>query len=303
MRTLKVVRISFPNITMPTSQTLINGENSTFIDHADRGLAYGDGVFETLKVINNAPCYWLQHLERLVRGCKTLKFTTDFKTLDRNLHQDVSQLLESNDDTAGIIKIIVTRGAGPRGYGFDQSHQLTRICTLSSPKQHQQDFFTKGIRLYRCETTLAEQPILAGVKHLNRLEQVLARSEWGSEFEEGLMLTASGQVVEGVMSNVFMVKNNAVYTPLLNQAGVEGIMKSRVIAWAKQRGLTVEQRPISIDEFKQADHLWVCNSLIGVWPVAEFEGKLFPRFKLLDDFPYWLQQDQLASLSAFKNDV
>src|SRR5690606_20422301 len=130
---------------------------------------------------------------------------------------------------------------------------------------------------FPCTTRLAEQPLLAGLKHLNRLEQVLARSEWqGGEFAEGLMRDQSGRVIEGVFSNLFIVQEGVLVTADLSRCGVAGVMRAALLDSARAEGLKVEVRDISLEEFFQADEVFLCNSLFGVWPVRSVTGHHWP---------------------------
>jgi 4-amino-4-deoxychorismate lyase len=135
----------------------------------------------------------------------------------------------------------------------------------------------QGVRVFACMTRLAEQPRLAGLKHLNRLEQVLARGEWhDAEHAEGLMRDTSGRVVEGVYSNLFLVKNGGLLTPELSRCGVAGVMRAELLAQAESLGLDCGVRDISYDELLTADEVFLCNSLYGVWPVRALQGHDWP---------------------------
>lgn len=233
----------------------------------DRGLQYGDGLFETLAVREGRPLLWDCHMERLLEGCRRLRFAP----------VDLSLLkLEAEGLCAGwaraVLKIIVTRGPGVRGYRIERGVAATRIVAISTAPDYPIHYYQDGIAVRLCSTRLGCNPALAGVKHLNRLEQVLARDEWADAgIAEGLMRDARGYVVEGTMSNVFMVKRGIIASPRLTECGVAGVMHGRVVEWARVNGFPLEERNLVLDEIKCADEVFLCNSLIGVWPVRQLE--------------------------------
>lgn len=243
---------------------LINGVPEHRINSADRGLQYGDGLFETIAFRHGKFEFIDAHLLRLQQGCSRLNIAfNELETLRDELNTVITQL---DEDT--IIKIIVTRGEGGRGYRPPSPQSPTRIISTHpmpdhSTKQH-------GITLRFCNTSLSINPLLAGIKHLNRLEQVIARAEWDDDsIAEGLMLDPNGYLIEGTMSNVFVVMNNTLVTPSLESCGVAGVMRQQLIELAKQLGISVQVRPIIPSELNDADELFVCNSVIGIWPVTQ----------------------------------
>jgi 4-amino-4-deoxychorismate lyase len=132
-----------------------------------------------------------------------------------------------------------------------------------------------GVAVCWCRTALARQPRLAGLKHLNRLEQVLARAEWGDEFAEGLMRDESGNIVEGTMTNIFLARDGGLYTPELTRCGVEGVMRGVVLERAEHLGIGCRIGPVTVAELEQADEVFLTNSLIGLWPVRRLENRSY----------------------------
>jgi 4-amino-4-deoxychorismate lyase len=244
---------------------LINGEPREHIAATDRGLHYGDGVFETLAVRNGRPQLWHAHIERLLDGCSRLRIPQQDISL---LSDEVAQVCEGQQQA--VVKLIVTRGSGGRGYRFpDSPHPLRLVMRYPWPGYAIPD---EGIRLRLCQTPVSCNPVLAGIKHLNRLEQVLARGEWSDEaIQEGVMLDSDGYVVEGTMSNLFGVRDGVLLTPDLGRCGVAGVMRRQVLALAKEQGIRCEQVRLRADELTAVDELFVTNSLIGIWPVARLE--------------------------------
>ena len=233
----------------------------------DRGLAYGDGLFETIKVVDGRPELLDRHLDRLKRGCRTLAIPCNSEALRRQLTAFSVELVN------GVAKLIVSRGEGRRGYA-QPDPVIPRTIILGSPFPNYPDaHFTQGVKLYSCTTRLAEQPLLAGLKHLNRLEQVLARSEWQDPaYAEGLMRDMSGLVIEGVFSNLFIIESGKLLTPALDRCGVAGVMREELLERAGLIGVDTQVTDITLERLLDADEVFMCNSLYGVWPVRQIEA-------------------------------
>ncbi|MCB1692508.1 MAG: aminodeoxychorismate lyase [Pseudomonadales bacterium] len=237
----------------------VDGSPGALVDAADRGLAYAHGVFETIRVWRGKPVYLEEHLLRLVRGCDRLGIRTD--GLVERLRRDLDAELGSAGADA-VAKIVVTAGPGARGYRYDPAGQLTRIVSIL-PYVADVDAATSGIAVSCCATRLGLNPALAGIKHLARIEQVLGAGEILPGCVEGLMFDIEDYVVEGTRSNVFAVIEDELTTPRLDRAGVEGIMRERIIL---QEGATV--RRITRAELLGATELLVCNSVFGILAVT-----------------------------------
>lgn len=244
--------------------TLINGcfENALSVD--DRGLTYGDGLFDTLLVVDGRPRFCQRHFQRLQRDCARLRLPVSMKALA----SDLDTLLDKYSlPSRAVLKTVITRGVGERGYCIPDTPSLTRIMSLSpiesSPKR-------AALHLTVCDTRLTHNPALGGIKHLCRMENVLARNEWRADnIDEGLMLDVSGNVVEGTKSNLFWIEENVLYTPDISWCGVAGIIREVIIEQLAPRfGLTVRVGRYKLDDLYRADELFVTNSLIGIAPVA-----------------------------------
>ena len=245
--------------------TLINGVRGAQLAPNDRGLAYGDGLFETIALIDHSPRHWSRHFARLQRGCLALHLECPAASV---WHADLESIISSSSAARQVLKLILTRGGGRRGYAPTSGVPPTRIVQLapwpeSSPHTH-------GLRVIECATPLGLNPALAGVKHLNRLEQVLAAREIAlAGADEGLMCDGSGRVLEATRSNVFVVINHALLTPPLTEAGVLGVMREVVMERAAQHGLRVLEQTLTLDDVVGADELWLTNALDGVRPVTD----------------------------------
>ncbi|QQE89931.1 aminodeoxychorismate lyase [Azotobacter chroococcum] len=249
----------------------VDGQPGESLPVVDRGLAYGDGLFETIAVRRGRPLLLERHLARLAEGCVRLAIPGDLALIRSELLAFSAELGE------GVAKLLLTRGDGQRGYAVSQPLQPRRILLGSPPPQYPPAHAEQGVRLHPCRTRLAEQPLLAGLKHLNRLEQVLARAEWqDAEHAEGLMRDLSGRVIEGVFSNLFLIRDGRLLTADLCRCGVAGVMRAEILDLAERMGIPVQVRDIALAELLAADEVFLCNSLYGIWPVRGFEGHGWP---------------------------
>ena len=248
---------------------LVDGEIATSIPTDDRGLQYGDGLFETIAAPGGNIELLQEHLERLDSGAKKLGFAAiDLIALEG----DVWQLVDPNEDQ--IIKIIVTRGSSSRGYSPAKNATTRRIVSTHAWPVRDQALPHDGIRAITCETRLPDDPLLAGIKSLNRVHQVLAAGEVaGSGDNEGIMLDATGRVVCGTMSNVFVVKNQNLKTPALERCGVAGVMRDQILRVAAKLGIDTDIGSVERTELADADEIFVTNSVIGLWPVGKLDGR------------------------------
>ncbi len=266
---------------------LVNGKPEDRINVSDRGLQYGDGLFETIAYRNGVAEFLDAHLKRLSVGCERLAIP--FQQLDqlRSELDMISQTLTAET----VIKVIVTRGSGGRGYFADKDIIPTRIISTHPYPSFPDSNKTAGVSLRFCEQTLSENSSLAGIKHLNRLEQVLARNEWTDQsINEGLMSDSHGNVIEGTMSNIFIVKSGQLFTPELNKSGVAGIIRSQIIKLANGNDLIVKEAAISKDDVFNADEVFVCNSVIGIWPVRIIADTSYLVGPITQQLQYALQQ-------------
>jgi 4-amino-4-deoxychorismate lyase len=213
------------------------------------------------------PLNWRWHRIRLEADCRTLGLAVpDEATLRREIAETAP-----GDAT---VKVIVTRGAATRGYAIPAEVVPTRIVMAFPPPSYPAGHAASGVAVRRCELVLSEQPRLAGAKTLNRLENVLARSEWHDPaLAEGLLGDAQGRVIEATMSNVFIVRQGALATPALERCGVVGAQRERIRELARGAGIECVERPIPWNELVEADEAFLANSLIGIWPIARYEHR------------------------------
>lgn len=243
---------------------LVNGEAQAVLSTTDRGLAYGDGLFETIAVHEGQAPLLDLHLDRLIRSCERLAL----KPLNLELVREELARLAAHDSC--IIKVTLTRGENERGYRIPpKQNPVTRIVQRFELPQYPQSYKTEGVRVRLCNYRLPINPVLAGIKHLNRLDQIMARSEWADDFEEGLMLDLEDRVVEGTMSNLFVYKDKQLFTPSLEYCGVKGVMREYILQYLKQQNIQCDVRTLRLDDIRNADSMFLCNSVIGVWPIRE----------------------------------
>ncbi|GGY10536.1 aminodeoxychorismate lyase [Paludibacterium paludis] len=248
---------------------LVNGIAQHTIDAGDRGLAYGDGVYRTLECREGQPLLWDLHFSCLARDAASLGLPAP----DADILLDEVRA-ESAGMRRAIAKIILTRGSGRRGYAIPDETVPARLVAAFEWPGYPPEWNRDGITARVCDLRLALQPRLAGIKHLNRLEQVLARSEWRDpSIREGLLLDSEGFVVEGTMSNLVLVRGGELLTPRLDRCGVNGCF----LAWlAGVRHVRSER--LTLAEVLAADEVWFGNSLAGIWPVAELDGRRWTAF-------------------------
>ena len=238
----------------------------------DRGLHYGDGVFETLAVIDGRIRHLERHVQRLQRGLARLGI--DFP-------QPVDWIDEWQRAAAGqaraVLKCLVSRGEGGQGYLPPARPQPRRWLMLRPWPAGMHAIKTRGAVVCWCRTRLPLDPLLAGIKHLNRLHQVLASEEWRrAGADEGLMCDSEGWVVEGSRTNLFLVQHGVLLTPLLDRCGVAGVMREVVMERALALGIPLEERRISPEEVTAAEEVFLTNAVVGVWPVRILAGRCYP---------------------------
>lgn len=236
----------------------------------DRGLAFGDGIFRTILVRSGQPLNWRWHRARLAADCETLALPMPDEA---GLLREMSEVAPED----AVVKVILTRGVSTRGYSIPPEAHPTRIVASFPAPAYPASHAEEGVTVRRCTLVLSCQPRVAGAKTLNRLENVIARSEWTDrDVAEGLLGDDTGHVVEGTMSNVFVVGDGRLVTPRLDRCGVIGAQRERVKELAEREGIPLEERDLRWDQLHAADEVFLTNSLIGLWPVARFEERRWP---------------------------
>ncbi len=267
--------------------SLINGISSDYVDINDRSIHYGDGLFETILCEDNKLYFWQQHFQRLQTSARQLKLSCPQEQL---LLDDISKLLENNKPgVACIIKVIVSRGTGERGYKFSKNATASRFVLRSAIETGHSSLLSQQLldgELFICKQQVSINADLAGIKHLNRLENVLARNEWQDRAKnniiDGLMLNANHHVIEGTMSNLFAIKDRRLFTPDLVLSGVKGVMRDVIIALANKNNIDVVLTDMKLDELFTMDELFISNSLIGMKSVTKLGDVTYNKQEITD---------------------
>lgn len=246
----------------------LNGQPVSALPLADRAIHYGDGHFTTLAIRQGRLLLWPQHRLRLQLAGERLGIGfEDWSGLEQQLQQRAQAMPNS------LLKIMLTRGETPRGYYAPSSQPNLLVQQQAWPEPDPSR--DQVIRVRLCQWRLSDNPQLAGLKHLNRLDQVMARREWQREFDEGLVRDQAGRVVEAISANLFVLSQGHWLTPPVDRAGVDGIMRQYLLDALPRWGYRVREQELWPEQLQQADELLLTNSLIGIWPVAVFEQQRF----------------------------
>ena len=250
----------------------VDGQPADSVSVLERGLHYGDGLFETIAVLNGEARLLGRHLQRLATGCERLGLRAEPAQIGAEVRAAAAEMPRA------VIKVLLTRGrALARGYALSGAEIPTRIMLRYPWPAEDPAAAQAGARVRIATLRLGENPALAGVKHLNRLEQVLARREWSDPgIMDALMFSHSGDLISGTMTNVFIVRDATLFTPRLERCGVAGVMRATVLALAAAGGVPARECALSAQDLGAAEELFLTNALIGIRPVRELEGAALP---------------------------
>ncbi|PID65718.1 MAG: aminodeoxychorismate lyase [Gammaproteobacteria bacterium] len=229
---------------------------------------YGDGVFETMLAVGNDIHHWDYHWQRLEKSCQRLQISVPEY---EKLYQQLQITLTEQNNTFSVIKMIIARGDGLRGYRSIENQPCYIQFSISdyhfNPKIYQ------GLNVRICQTRLSHQPLLAGMKHINRLEYVMARRESeDGQFDEGLLLNYDNLLIEGLTSNVFIIKNQHIFTPILDGSGVCGTMRAYLRDTLPSLGYMIKEKALLLDDIGTADEIFLTNATAGIMPVSRIAG-------------------------------
>jgi len=244
-----------------TPIVLINGSKQSKISIFNRNMQFGDGLFETCVVENKKILFWVNHFARLNRGCEQLKISK----IDESVWlSDVKKALSLCSYNCCVVKLILSRGESLRGYGSKDDIKPVRAVIVS---ELQKITFNKSFCLEYCQSGYDSNPKLAGIKHCNRLEQVLARASLKSD--EGIMLDENHNVISVTQGNIYAIHGNTLITPKLDKCGVEGTRRDVILDLAKLLGIKVKVDTLSVKELGQADEVFISNSIIGIQSISQ----------------------------------
>ncbi len=242
----------------------------------DRGLQYGDGLFETIAIRDARPRFWSAHVDRLTSGAERLGLTLPVANI---LQRDLERALALTTINTGFCtaKIVITAGVGPRGYRREAGRPTRTLVGVFDGAELPRDHYAEGVETVLCETPMSDQPLLAGLKTLNRLDQVLASREWESgDAFDGLMCDSAERLVCGTRTNLFLIRDNQIMTPALDRCGVAGIMRRQILDGLSGNQIECAVTDIPAAALDDADEVFVCNSQIGVLPVRRCGTRSWP---------------------------
>jgi 4-amino-4-deoxychorismate lyase len=244
-----------------TPIVLINGAKQSKISIFNRNIQFGDGLFETCVIENKKILFWVNHFARLNKGCEQLKISR----VDESVWlSDVKKALSLCSYDRCVVKLILSRGESLRGYGFKDDIKPVRAVIVS---ELQKVTFNKSFCLEYCQSGYDSNPKLAGIKHCNRLEQVLARA--GLKSDEGIMLDENHNVISVTQGNIYAIHSNTLITPKLDKCGVEGTRRDVILDLAKLLGIKVKVDTLSVKELGQANEVFISNSIIGIQSISQ----------------------------------
>lgn len=245
---------------------LLDGKAEATVSPFDRGLLYGDGLFETIRFVAGRAPLWARHMQRLRHGCERLNLPAiDVAQLESEALSVIDGMAEA------VVRITITRGVGERGYRLPNKPQPMRLVAAFPAPPSQPDDYRDGVTARLCALRLASQPLLAGIKHLNRLEQILARAEWSDPMVfEGLLCDEAGRVISATMANLFAVIDGALVTPALDRCGVEGVARAEILAMGD-----AQVRDLPLDLLWQAEEVFLSSSVRGILPLRTVGEKAF----------------------------
>tara|TARA_R110002110_G_scaffold404606_1_gene623185 strand:- start:227702 stop:228601 length:900 start_codon:yes stop_codon:yes gene_type:complete len=262
--------------------TFLNGQRTDSPLLLDRALHYGDGLFETMAIrspiedISHHPLL-TYHLKRLQHGCERLFFPAlEAQNIIKQINNFLAQVHISQPDfEPWVLKLILTRGVGQRGYAIPECQKPNIILIQSKWPSYAVDYSLSGIRAEFSKITLYPEPNTAGVKHLNRLTQVLASQSLSLDCQEAVLLDDDNFAVEGIKSNLFAVIDGQLHTPCLNRQGILGVTRAWILDLCRELNIDVKIFPIQKANLLDAEQIFVCNSIMGIWPIIKLESKQF----------------------------
>ena len=251
------------------SIAIINGKEQSNISIFNRNFQYGDGLFETCVVKNNQILFWEKHLSRLDIGCRKLKI----KNIEEEIWlKDIKKALSLTSKKNCVLKLILSRGNSQRGYSYPDDILPVRVVIVSEMKNVQAK---ESFSLEYASSGYHSNPNLAGIKHCNRIEQILARSSL--KRDEAIMLDENQNIISVTQGNIYFIFGQSLVTPKLDRCGVIGSRRSLILELAESIELNVEEGNVSMNDAKKADEAFISNSIMGIQSVNSIEEYQLPK--------------------------
>lgn len=282
---------------MNSHRILINSEFRESLSINDRGFSFGDGVFETIRIWKSTIPFWPEHFARLLKGLSILGIPIP-DSFEEIILKDVVSLISANAlscNQSAVLKIIVTRGSGGIGY-MPQSNAVPSIILMIKDDRYAASNSiidqknNKVFSLTCCKHTISSNPSLAGIKHLNRLDQVIASAELQGTFDEGLLLDVDGYVIEGTKSNLVCLNKGKWFMPKLSSCGIQGVMLKKFQFWLEKKKYPLIMQNLTMNDVLQAEHLFMMNSIMGIKEVTTFQGRKYVSSKEGIQIRRWLSE-------------
>lgn len=265
-----------------TGSALVDGKPASTVDLQDRGLQFGDGVFETMRLRNGRPLLWQLHWDRLQRGLHALRITSP---AEEDCLKDLKSVAPHGEC---IGKLVVTRGSSPRGYAIPCSVPSRRMVWSGPPMPEEKGGGNASLRVGICQSPIHPSP-LPGTKHLNRIENVLARMEWKADWEEGLLHAPGRGLVSGTASNLFLIDGETLITPPVSRFGIAGTRRRWLLECAHLVGIPVREEYIRIQRLRAIGSCWLTSTVLGIRS-AQLVGTKNPGPETVGPIGYWLEQ-------------
>lgn len=253
----------------------LNGESAESLALLDRAIQYGDGFFTTVLIADKKVMNWPEHWQRIQSSCQQMKMPLPSKVeLELWMQNALNTYFSEQSSTHCILKILLTRGEGGIGYSMPKSAKVNTVFYI---KAHAVNKNAPALKVGVCETQ-SSMHSLAGLKTLNRLENVMARTEMTENgFDEGVMLDALFRVVCGTQSNIYLIKDNEIITPIIDKSGVAGTCRAALNNLLLQHGWKVTIKKLVLSDLYKADELFFTNAVRGVQPVSDFHEQYYPQ--------------------------
>lgn len=249
----------------------VNGQAQTTVSALDRGILYGDSIFETAALYEGQILQLSAHIERLQKGLNALGIDLDLALIKADIDLFLKQIDDNSLLAKSVFRITITRGEQSRGYKPIKGAPATRILSLHSWPNYSADSFNNGLNVGLSDVVLSEQLALAKIKHGNRLEQVLAAANLQDCYDDAFMLNQAGELISATKGNVFIKCADQWLTPIIDKSGIAGITRDAIIQWFAGNNIACKESRINyntlLTDSSSLQNAFICNSILGLAPV------------------------------------